>query len=129
MTMNDDRFMYFLYIMGLSFGQFLPTITQTLGFSTTITLLLTFPPWAFATLFALANSWHSDRTGEKFFHIVLSYSFALLGYIVALSGLFFCLPIKGTVNLIVQPSSEDRGGKIYISLRHVHGLQRYATFD
>ncbi|KAF9036038.1 MFS general substrate transporter [Hymenopellis radicata] len=79
-------FMYFTYLMGLSFGQFLPTITQTLGYSTTITLLLTFPPWAFATLFALANSWHSDRTGEKFFHIVLSYSFALLGYIVALTA-------------------------------------------
>lgn len=79
-------FMYFTYLMGLSFGQYLPTITATLGFSTTITLLLTFPPWAFATLFALANSWHSDRTGEKFGHIALSYGFALLGYIVALSA-------------------------------------------
>ncbi|KAK0191351.1 MFS general substrate transporter [Armillaria mellea] len=79
-------FMYFTYIMGLSFSQYLPTITATLGFSTTITLLLTFPPWAFATLFALANSWHSDRTGEKFGHIALSYGFALLGYIVALSA-------------------------------------------
>lgn len=44
-----------------------------------------FPPWAFATVFALINSWHSDRTGEKFWHIALSYGFALLGYIVALS--------------------------------------------
>ncbi|KAK0453212.1 MFS general substrate transporter [Armillaria borealis] len=79
-------FMYFTYLMGLSFGQYLPTITATLGFSTTITLLLTFPPWAFATLFALANSWHSDRTGEKFGHIAFSYGFALLGYIVALSA-------------------------------------------
>ncbi|TRM64282.1 MFS general substrate transporter [Schizophyllum amplum] len=79
-------FMYFTYIMGLSFGQYMPTITKTLGFSTTITLLLTFPPWAFATIFALVNSWHSDRTGEKFFHIALSYGFALLGYIVALSS-------------------------------------------
>lgn len=78
--------MYFTYIMGLSFGQYLPTITATLGFSTTITLLMTFPPWAFATIYALLNSWHSDRTGEKFWHIATSYGFALLGYIVALSG-------------------------------------------
>ncbi|EIM85213.1 MFS general substrate transporter [Stereum hirsutum FP-91666 SS1] len=79
-------FMYFTYIMGLSFGQYLPTITATLGFSTTITLLMTFPPWAFATIYALLNSWHSDRTGEKFWHIATSYGFALLGYIVALSA-------------------------------------------
>ncbi|THV05376.1 MFS general substrate transporter [Dendrothele bispora CBS 962.96] len=78
--------MYFTYLTGLSFGQYLPTITKTLGFSTTITLLLTFPPWAFATLFALFNSWHSDRTGEMFWHIALSYGFAVLGYVVALSS-------------------------------------------
>ncbi|TFK97124.1 MFS general substrate transporter [Pterulicium gracile] len=78
-------FVYLTFIMGLSFGQYMPTITRTLGFSTTITLLLTFPPWAFATVFALANSWHSDKSGEKFWHMTLSYGFALLGYIVALS--------------------------------------------
>jgi hypothetical protein len=77
--------MYITYLMGLSFSQYLPTITATLGFSTTITLLMTFPPWAFATIFALFNSWHSDRVGEKFWHITVSYGFALLGYIVALS--------------------------------------------
>lgn len=79
-------FMYFTYIMGLSFASYMPTITATLGFSTTITLLLTFPPWAFATVYALANSWHSDRTGDKFWHIAGAYGFAILGYIVALTG-------------------------------------------
>ncbi|KAJ3857182.1 MFS general substrate transporter [Lentinula lateritia] len=79
-------FMYFTYIMGLSFASYMPTITATLGFSTTITLLLTFPPWAFATVYALANSWHSDRTGDKFWHIAGAYGFAILGYIVALSA-------------------------------------------
>ncbi|KAJ3892784.1 MFS general substrate transporter [Lentinula edodes] len=79
-------FMYFTYIMGLSFASYMPTITATLGFSTTITLLLTFPPWAFATVYALANSWHSDRTGDKFWHITGAYGFAILGYIVALTA-------------------------------------------
>ncbi|KAE9404474.1 MFS general substrate transporter [Gymnopus androsaceus JB14] len=79
-------FMYFTYIMGLSFASYMPTITATLGFSTEITLLLTFPPWAFATLYALANSWNSDRTGDKFWHISGAYGFAILGYIVALSA-------------------------------------------
>ena len=78
--------MYFTYLMGLSFSQYFPSITKTLGFSTTVTLLLTFPPWAFATVFSLVNAWHSDRTGEKYFHIALGYAFAILGYIVALTG-------------------------------------------
>ncbi|KAK0231196.1 MFS general substrate transporter [Armillaria fumosa] len=111
-------FMYFTYIMGLSFSQYLPTITATLGFSTTITLLLTFPPWAFATLFALANSWHSDRTGEKFGHIALSYGFALLGYIVALSGLwmrcFFNFIAVDGVNVWLQTAKTVAGR--YVSL-------------
>jgi len=79
-------FMYFSYLIGLSFSQYLPTITKTLGFSTTTTLLMTFPPWAFATIYALFNSWHSDRTNEKFWHVASSYGFALLGYIIALSA-------------------------------------------
>ncbi|TRM64279.1 MFS general substrate transporter [Schizophyllum amplum] len=78
--------MFFTYLLGLSFNAYLPTIAKNLGFSTTITLLLTFPPWAFATVFSLLNSWHSDRTGDKFFHIALSYGFAVLGYIVALTS-------------------------------------------
>jgi len=77
---------YFTYLTGLSFAQYFPSITKTLGFNTTITLLLTFPPWAFATVFALANAWHSDRTGEKYFHIALGYGFAMLGYILALTA-------------------------------------------
>lgn len=77
--------MFFTYLLGQSFGQYMPTITQTLGFPTTTTLLMTFPPWAFATGFAIFNSWHSDRTQEKFFHIALAYGFALLGYIISLS--------------------------------------------
>ncbi|KAF8066034.1 MFS general substrate transporter [Lyophyllum atratum] len=58
--------MTFTWVIGVAFAQYLPTITQTLGYSTTVTLLLTFPPWAFATL--------------------LSYGFALLGYVVALTA-------------------------------------------
>ncbi|KAJ4472132.1 MFS general substrate transporter [Lentinula aciculospora] len=91
LTISDIKvwtlaFMYFTYIMGLSFASYMPTITATLGFSTTITLLLTFPPWAFATLYALVNSWHSDRTGDKFWHIAGAYGFAILAYIVALTA-------------------------------------------
>ena len=78
--------MYSTYFMGGSFSQYLPSITETLGFSTTVTLLLMFPNCAFATIFALASAWNSDRTGEKYFHIALGYGFAIIGYILALTG-------------------------------------------
>ncbi|KAF8911892.1 hypothetical protein CPB85DRAFT_1252873 [Mucidula mucida] len=66
--------------------------------------LLTFPPWAFATLFALANHGTLIDRGEVFPHRAQLF--------VRASGVH-CRII-----------CEDRGGKIYISLRHVHGLQR-----
>lgn len=41
-------------VISLSFNAFFPTLSATMGFSTTITLLLCAPPWAFATLVAFA---------------------------------------------------------------------------
>lgn len=113
--------------MGLSFSQYFPSITKTLGFNTTITLLLTFPPWAFATVFALANAWHSDRTGEKYFHIALGYAFAILGYIIALTSKWTryssCVPTRSP-----PPHSQDHGRKVHLPVRNVHGLQRHVLF-
>lgn len=110
--MFPSSFMYFTYLMGLSFSQYFPSITQTLGFNTTITLLLTFPPWAFATIFALAIAWHSDRTGEKYFHIALGYAFAILGYIIALTG---GLTHLACVSITHLPIAKSTAGK-YVSL-------------
>ncbi|KAF8887156.1 major facilitator superfamily domain-containing protein [Infundibulicybe gibba] len=57
-------------LLGLSFVQFFPTLTQTLGFSTTVSLLLAAPPWILASIVCCANAWHADRTGERFFHML-----------------------------------------------------------
>ena len=43
-------------IISLSFNAFFPTLTETLGYSPTVTLLLCAPPWIFATVVALAVS-------------------------------------------------------------------------
>ena len=43
-------------IVSLSFNAFFPTLTATLGYSSTVTLLLCAPPWVFATGVALAVS-------------------------------------------------------------------------
>ncbi|KAF8074021.1 MFS general substrate transporter [Lyophyllum atratum] len=72
-------------LLGLSFVNFFPTLTQTLGFSTTISLLLAAPPWILATIVCAANAWHADRTGERFFHIAGWWWGVILGFIIALA--------------------------------------------
>lgn len=72
-------------LLGLSFVNFFPTLTQTLGFSTTVSLLLAAPPWILATIVCAANAWHADRTGERFFHIAGWWWGVILGFIIGLS--------------------------------------------
>jgi hypothetical protein len=74
-----------LQLMGLSFINFFPTLTATLGFSTTISLLLAAPPWIWASIICLGVAWHADRSGERFFHIAVCWWGTMLGYIIALS--------------------------------------------
>jgi hypothetical protein len=44
------------FVISLSFNAFFPTLSQTMGYGTTVTLLLCVPPWIFATVMALAVS-------------------------------------------------------------------------
>ena len=43
-------------VVSLSFNAFFPTLTGTLGYSPTVTLLLCAPPWGFATIIAFVVS-------------------------------------------------------------------------
>jgi MFS family permease len=43
-------------VVSLSFSVFFPTLTETLGYSPTVTLLLCAPPWGFAAVVAFAVS-------------------------------------------------------------------------
>jgi len=72
-------------LLGLSFVNFFPTLTQTLGFSTTITLLLAAPPWIYASIVCCLSAWHADKTGERFFHIASWWWGVIVGFIIALS--------------------------------------------
>lgn len=51
-----------LYV-SLTFSQ--PSLTKTLGFNETITLLMSAPPWVFSCFFSLAVAYSSDRYQEK----------------------------------------------------------------
>ncbi|KKY17974.1 putative allantoate permease [Phaeomoniella chlamydospora] len=67
-----------------SFNNFFPSIVGTLGYNSTITLLLTAPPYFFAFLCSLAISFHAARKKERGFHIAIPLSFALLGNLMAM---------------------------------------------
>jgi len=72
-------------LLGLGFINFFPTIAGTLGYSTTITLLLCAPPWILATIVCAANAWNADRTGERFFHQCWPWWGVMVGYIIGVS--------------------------------------------
>jgi hypothetical protein len=43
-------------VVSLSFNAFFPTLSETMGYNVTVTLLLCAPPWIFATIVAFACS-------------------------------------------------------------------------
>ncbi|EMD33116.1 hypothetical protein CERSUDRAFT_118171 [Gelatoporia subvermispora B] len=90
MALKDPKVIIFAImtcaqLVGLGFVNFFPTIAGTLGFSTTVTLLLAAPPWILATIVCCLNAWNADRTGERFFHINAPWWGVILGYIIGVS--------------------------------------------
>ncbi|KAF6762661.1 sugar transporter [Ephemerocybe angulata] len=72
-------------VVALSFNAYFPTLTATLGYNRTVTLLLCAPPWAFAALVTFFVSRHSDQVQERFYHIMGSYITGIIGFIIAIS--------------------------------------------
>ncbi|KAJ7183630.1 major facilitator superfamily domain-containing protein [Mycena filopes] len=72
-------------LLGGSYGQFFPTLAATLGFSTTVTLLLAAAPYVLAGFLCCANAWHADISGERFWHIAVWQGLMIIGFIIALS--------------------------------------------
>ncbi|KAF9782268.1 MFS general substrate transporter [Thelephora terrestris] len=87
-TLTDRKVMYMALniicmVISLSFNAFFPTLTATLGYNRTVTLLLCAPPWVFATLVAFAVTRHSDATGERSFHMIVPLCVGLVGFVIA----------------------------------------------
>lgn len=86
---------------------YFPSLTKTLGFDNTKTLLMSAPPWVvrcisqlhlpsnalrvpaeslqFACIVALANTWHSDRSNERYFHMAWPLGLGIIGFIMAIA--------------------------------------------
>lgn len=66
-----------------SVTNFFPSVVKTLGYSTIKTLLLTAPPYLLAVITVGATAWHADRTGERYFHVVLPLCVSVAAFILA----------------------------------------------
>ncbi|KAH7372088.1 putative MFS transporter [Cadophora sp. MPI-SDFR-AT-0126] len=71
-----------LYLFANGFKNFMPTV-KTLGFNTTITLVLTCPPFLVATFVSVLVSWSSGKFNERTWHITISKAIAILGFAIA----------------------------------------------
>ncbi|KAF8639454.1 hypothetical protein AX16_010309 [Volvariella volvacea WC 439] len=71
-------------VISLSFHAYFPTLSATMGYNRTVTLLLCAPPWVFATAVSLAISRHSDRVGERCLHVVIPLCIGIGGFLLAI---------------------------------------------
>ncbi|KAL3484534.1 major facilitator superfamily domain-containing protein [Aspergillus germanicus] len=80
-------FMQHMHLAANGFKNFFPTAVETLGFSTTITLVLTCPPYLIAGAFSVYWSWNSGRMNERTWHITVAKSIAIFGFVLGCATL------------------------------------------
>ncbi|RMZ47795.1 hypothetical protein AFCA_000539 [Aspergillus flavus] len=80
-------FMQHMHLAANGFKNFFPTAVETLGFSTTITLVLTCPPYLIAGLISVVWSWSSGRFNERTWHITIAKAIAIFGFILGCATL------------------------------------------
>ncbi|KAG1886167.1 major facilitator superfamily domain-containing protein [Suillus subluteus] len=70
-------------IVGCSFFGYFPTLCATLGYDTTVTLLLCAPPWVFAAIVAFILTGYSDKKQKRYKCFVISNAFGVLAFTVS----------------------------------------------
>ncbi|KAL9046424.1 MAG: hypothetical protein Q9214_000736 [Letrouitia sp. 1 TL-2023] len=73
----------FCFVASGTVTNLFPTIVETLGYGRINTLLLTVPPYVLGVITTFLNSWHADRTGERYFHVTLPLYVAVAAFIIA----------------------------------------------
>ncbi|KAF4304818.1 putative mfs transporter protein [Botryosphaeria dothidea] len=76
-----------LHLSANGFKNFLPTVVKTLGFNTTITLVLTCPPYIVSGLVSILVSHSSGRFNERTWHTTVSKLVAIAGFAMAVGTL------------------------------------------
>lgn len=82
-------FLTTLYAIYSSAGvtNFFPPVVSTLGYDRTVTLALTAPPFVLCCITMLVVGFHSDRVGERYWHISLPLVITMVANIIAVSTL------------------------------------------
>ncbi|KAL2859476.1 major facilitator superfamily domain-containing protein [Aspergillus pseudodeflectus] len=76
----------YMAITGASgFQNFFPSLTATLGYSRTISLLLVAPPYIFMVFYSMAHSYLSDRFGKRFWFFIYPIPITIIGFVIFLS--------------------------------------------
>ncbi|VUC27780.1 unnamed protein product [Clonostachys rosea] len=103
-----------LYCIFTSAGvtNFFPPVVATLGYSRTITFVLTAPPFILCCITMLLNGFHSDHKQERFWHIVLPLCVTLVANIIAVST--FNTAARYTA-MMLMPASFYSGSAVLLS--------------
>ncbi|RDW68938.1 putative MFS transporter [Aspergillus mulundensis] len=73
----------YMAITGASgFQNFFPSLTATLGYNKTISLLLVAPPYIFMVAYSLAHSYLSDRYQSRFWFFVYPIPITIVGFVI-----------------------------------------------
>ncbi|KAM6503146.1 Major facilitator superfamily domain containing protein [Amanita muscaria] len=71
--------------VALTFNIYFPTLTATLGYNPTISLLLVAPPFIFTAIFSVFLAHHSDKMQERFWHLTGSVALGTLGFTISIT--------------------------------------------
>ncbi|KAL0261422.1 hypothetical protein SLS55_002852 [Diplodia seriata] len=87
-ALRDPRLYLFclmqnMHLSACGFNNFFPTVVETLGFNSTITLVLTCPPYLVSGAFGILIGWSSGRYNERTWHITTCMGLAAVGFVIA----------------------------------------------
>lgn len=71
-------------LLSVAFNAYFPTLTATLGYNRTISLVLCAPPSIVVTIVGFINARHSDYKKERFWHIAIPFMVAIIGYVIGM---------------------------------------------
>ncbi|OAX40255.1 MFS general substrate transporter [Rhizopogon vinicolor AM-OR11-026] len=75
---------FIVQLTGQSFYIYFPTLSATMGYDTTVSLLLCAPPWVFSTIAAFGLSRYSDKKQKRYRYYVASNALTALGFIISI---------------------------------------------
>ncbi|KAG2338758.1 MFS general substrate transporter [Suillus weaverae] len=74
---------YIVQLLSQSFAAYFPTLSATMGYNTTVSLLLCAPPWVFSTIAAFTLSRYSDKKLKRYIYFAASNGVTVLGFIIS----------------------------------------------